>query len=290
MSLSELKVLCEPSTLAIKQAKEVMSYFTKINYEIKKISICGDKPKDISLLTEFPEKSVVRELYKALIDGHGDIAIFSAKDLPCSIPNELEVICLVTTACALKRHKLENNIREVLPLNTHNLRGNLVVVALSNRADLKVLFSQIDARKDYGKVYLIGAGPGSPELMTIKADKILKNVDSIYYDDLLDKTILENYSCKKICVGKRKAKFTYSQNEINEILCQEALRGKKVARLKGGDPFIFGRGGEELHYLQERFIEVEVIPGISSAQAAAASSLIPLTMRDVSTYGKEQLS
>ncbi len=282
MPLSELKILCEPSTPVIKQAKEVMSYFTKINYEIKKISICGDKPKDISLLTEFPEKSVVRELYKALIDGQGDIAIFFAKDLPCSMPNELEVICLVTTACALKRHKLENNIREVLPLNTHNLRGNLVVVALSNRADLKVLFSQIDARKDYGKVYLIGAGPGDPELITIKADKILKNVDSIYYDDLLDKTILKNYFCKKIYVGKRKGKFTYSQNEINEILYQEALRGKKAARLKGGDPFIFGRGGEELHYLQERFIEVEVIPGISSAQAAAAVSLIPLTMRGVS--------
>ncbi len=282
MPLSELKILCEPSTLAIKQAKGVMSYFTEINYEIKEIPCCGDKPKDISLLTEFPVSSVVRELYKALIDGQGDIAILSAKDLTRSMPDKLEVICLVTGTYTLKHLELENKIEGVLPLKTNSLQGSLVVVALSDRADLKVFFSKIDAREYYGKVYLIGAGPGDPELITIKADKILKNVDSIYYDNLLDKTILKNYFCKKIYVGKRKGKFTYSQNEINEILYQEALKGKKVARLKGGDPFIFGRGGEELDYLQEKFIEVEVIPGINSAQAAAAASLIPLTMRGVS--------
>lgn len=282
MPLSGLKILCEPSTPAIKQAKGVMSCFTEIDYEIKEISGCGDKRRDISLSTEFPVSSVVRELYKALIDGQGDIAILSAKDLTFSMPDELEIICLITATRTLKHLELKNKIREVLPLKTYQLKGNLVVIALSNRADLKVFFSKIDARKDYGKVYLIGAGPGDPELITIKADKILKNVDSIYYDNLLDKTILENYFCKKIYVGKRKGKFTYSQNEINEILYQEALRGKKVARLKGGDPFIFGRGGEELGYLQKRFIEVEVIPGISSAQSAAAVSLIPLTMRGVS--------
>ena len=248
MPLSGLKILCEPSTPAIKQAKGVMSCFTEIDYEIKEISGCGDKHRDISLSTEFPVSSVVRELYKALIDGQGDIAILSAKDLTFSMPDELEIICLITATRTLKHLELKNKIRGVLPLKTYQLQGNLVVIALSNRADLKVFFSKIDARKDYGKVYLIGAGPGDPELITIKADKILKNVDSIYYDNLLDKTILENYFCKKIYVGKRKGKFTYSQNEINEILYQEALRGKKVARLKGGDPFIFGRGGEELDY------------------------------------------
>jgi len=134
-------------------------------------------------------------------------------------------------------------------------------------------------RNNYGKVHLVGATLA--DHLTFKADRILKGADIIFYDDLLDGNIVKPYSAKKVYVGKRRGRHSVRQAAINEMMYQAAIRGKQVVRLKCGDPLIFGRGGEEIQYLRERFIRVEVVPGISSAQIAAASSLIPLTMRGV---------
>ena len=136
-----------------------------------------------------------------------------------------------------------------------------------------------------GKVYIVGAGPGDPELLTIKALKILKSADVILYDALVSKDILElsNPKAIKVFVGKREGKHSLSQDEINELLYRYSLLYKNVVRLKGGDPFIFGRGGEEVYYLVNKNVEVEVIPGISSFYSAPESAYIPLTFRGISS-------
>ncbi len=132
-----------------------------------------------------------------------------------------------------------------------------------------------------GKVYLIGAGPGDPKLLTIKAAEIIAASDIIVYDYLVNPEILAHSrrNAELIYVGKRAGEPSTSQSEINRLLVEHAEAGHRVARLKGGDPFIFGRGGEEAEALVEAGIEWEVVPGISSGVAAAAYAGIPLTHR-----------
>lgn len=133
-----------------------------------------------------------------------------------------------------------------------------------------------------GKVYLVGAGPSDAELLTIKAQRLLKEADVIVYDHLVGAAILSMIpeDAKRIDVGKRAGNHTKSQEEINRILCDLALEGKKVIRLKGGDPFLFGRGGEELELLIENDIPFEIVPGVTSAISVPAYSGIPVTHRD----------
>jgi len=139
-----------------------------------------------------------------------------------------------------------------------------------------------DHKKD-GRVYLIGAGPGDPELITVKGRKALESADVVVYDRLVNPELLV-YSIQHsehIFVGKKPGVPSVSQTRINQILISKALAGKTVARLKGGDPFIFGRGGEECEALAAKRIPYEVIPGISSALAAPAYAGIPLTHRNM---------
>lgn len=132
-----------------------------------------------------------------------------------------------------------------------------------------------------GKVVLVGAGPGDLDLLTLKGKEYLKQADCIVYDRLLNKRMLElaKSDCEKIFVGKANHHHTVPQDGINEILYQKALEKKLVVRLKGGDSYVFGRGGEEALYLKERDIAVEVVPGISSSIAALAAAGIPITHR-----------
>ncbi len=136
-----------------------------------------------------------------------------------------------------------------------------------------------------GKVYLVGGGPGDPELLTLKAYKLLQTADVILYDALVNADILNlsKPDCLKIYVGKREGRHALPQEEINHLLYKFASVYDKIVRLKGGDPFVFGRGGEELAFLTERGVEVEVVPGISSALAAPASAFIPITHREVAS-------
>lgn len=134
------------------------------------------------------------------------------------------------------------------------------------------------------KVTLIGAGPGDPELITVKGVKALQNANIVLYDALINRDLL-NYApkkTKKIFVGKRKDFHRYSQDEINELIVKSAFDYGNVVRLKGGDPFIFGRGAEEIDYIESFGIETAVISGISSAMAVPASQGIALTKRGIS--------
>lgn len=136
-----------------------------------------------------------------------------------------------------------------------------------------------------GKVFLVGAGPGDPELLTLKAAKILRFADVVLHDELASPEILKliSQSARVVNVGKRCGKISPSQEEINRLLVQYALLGLQTVRLKGGDPFIFGRGGEELETLREAGIEVELVPGITAVLGAASTAQIPLTHRDLSS-------
>jgi uroporphyrinogen III methyltransferase/synthase len=132
-----------------------------------------------------------------------------------------------------------------------------------------------------GKVYLVGAGPGDPELMTLKAKRLLLEADVVLFDRLLDPRMLEGVKGELIDVGKSAGSHKLSQEGINRLLIEKAEKGKVVVRLKGGDPYLFGRGGEEALALRERGIPVEVVPGVTSAVAAPELAGIPVTHRGI---------
>lgn len=137
----------------------------------------------------------------------------------------------------------------------------------------------------YGSVYLIGAGPGDPDLLTLKAARLLAEADAVAYDRLISPEILNLIpaSAERVFVGKESGCHHCTQDTIHDILFSLAQRHEKVVRLKGGDPFTFGRGGEEALFLIQRGITVEVVPGITSASACAAVAMVPLTHRGLAT-------
>jgi uroporphyrinogen III methyltransferase/synthase len=132
-----------------------------------------------------------------------------------------------------------------------------------------------------GTVYLVGAGPGDPELITLKGRRVLGEADAVVYDHLVDPALLEFAppGCERIFAGKKGGQACRPQEEIDRTLVRLALEGKTVVRLKGGDPFIFGRGGEEAEALAAAGVPFEIVPGVTSALAAGAYAGIPLTHR-----------
>ena len=211
----------------------------------------------------------------------------------------------IVATCALKRLGMEDEIAEVLPFPTHPLQGFLAVTGKKVKSEERrvknqnaesssaseqensSLFTLRSSLKNLlnsqGTVSLVGFGPGDPELLTIKAAKAIDAADIIFYDDLIDDSYLTDKKAEKIYVGKRAGYHHKEQAEINRLLLEAAREGKNVVRLKGGDPMIFAHGSEEIEYLESNLIQVNVIPGITTASALAASQKISLTHRDFSS-------
>ena len=189
----------------------------------------------------------------------------------------------IVATCALKRLGMEDEIAEVLPFPTHPLQGFLAVTAKKGSQALQQAFASKSILDKQGSVSLVGFGPGDPDLLTIKAAKAIDAADIIFYDDLIDDSYLADKKAEKIYVGKRAGYHHKEQADINRLLLEAAREGKNVVRLKGGDPMIFAHGSEEIEYLESNLIKVNVIPGITTASALAASQKISLTHRDFSS-------
>lgn len=136
-----------------------------------------------------------------------------------------------------------------------------------------------------GKVYLVGAGPGDPGLITVRGQEVLRQADVVVYDALIDTRLLDLAPphARRIDAGKRAKAHTLSQDQINELLVQEGQQGHVVVRLKGGDPYLFGRGGEEVSYLARHGVPCEVVPGVTAGIAAPAAAGIPVTHRSIAS-------
>jgi len=136
--------------------------------------------------------------------------------------------------------------------------------------------------REPGKVFLVGAGPGDPELLTLKAARVLREAEAVVFDHLVGEGVLEllNPAARRIYAGKEAGNHSLPQDQINSLLVELAREGLKVVRLKGGDPFIFGRGGEEMEELLASGIACEVVPGITAASGISACTGMPLTHRD----------
>jgi len=143
----------------------------------------------------------------------------------------------------------------------------------------------MNAPVSIGKVWLVGAGPGDPDLLTLRAARLIMAARVVVHDGLVDPRILAMApaAARIISVAKRRSRHSMPQEEINALLVREALAGREVLRLKGGDPFIFGRGGEEAEACAAAGVPVEVVPGISAAIGAGAAALLPLTHRDAAS-------
>ncbi|NNH38387.1 siroheme synthase CysG [Acinetobacter terrae] len=211
-------------------------------------------------------RQIRTQLEATIPHGMGKLADFSGKwraavKAKIENPDERRIFWEDLYASPLKEQVFHDNIAE---------------------ADRLIEQALIEWKKPKGEVYLVGAGPGDPELLTLKALRLMQQADVVIYDRLVSPPILDlcRRDAEKIYVGKARSNHSVPQDGINALLVEYAAQGKRVCRLKGGDPFIFGRGGEEIQELFAAGVAFQVVPGITAASGCSAYAGIPLTHRD----------
>ncbi len=261
-TLNTLKVITRNGALELKQVSKVFDHFSNVQFKLISRPSVGVFPSNAS------SENNQDEADNTVFEGKADLIFQTLTDLPYPLRAGLEIVAL------LEASDTDDS--------TQN-KEQFAIVALANRPELRALFATHDIRNQFGKITLVGFGPGNPDLLTLGGDKALTQSDIIFHDDLLDKEYLQKYAAEKVYVGKRKGSHCFEQAEINRLILDAAIAGKQVVRLKGGDPMIFAHGGEEVEYLERNFIEVNVIPGVSSGIAVASLLKIPLTHRGISS-------
>jgi len=287
-TLNILKVITSGSSLALRLVVRALDLIPDLKFELIDLSSFDFKynenffPED-ALAISYPSKAD-----QAILQGKADCIILPAADLPYPLTAGIEVIALLEAFDQTNSTTIRDNLGIDLKPTDESIsqstgKRQFAIVALANKPELKQLFAVHDIRNQFGKITLVGFGPGNADLLTLGGDKALSQSDVIFHDDLLDKEYLQKYTAEKVYVGKRKGIHRVEQSEINRLILDAAKAGKQVVRLKGGDPMIFAHGGEEVEYLERNFVEVEVIPGVSSGIAVASLLKIPITHRGISS-------
>jgi uroporphyrin-III C-methyltransferase/precorrin-2 dehydrogenase/sirohydrochlorin ferrochelatase len=235
-------------------------------------------------------------IFPAIIDRNPVmIAISSASESPALtryLRNQLDAalssrIPQLAQFVSSLRHSIRSNISD--SKQRQQLWRKLMSSAMPNlvlagkEEEAQAVCNNVIAEKEHsGEVFLVGAGPGDPDLLTLKAVRLIQQADIVFYDRLVSPAILEycNSKAEMHYVGKAKSDHSVPQNDINQLLADHAKKGKTVLRLKGGDPFIFGRGGEEIELLADQQVPFQVVPGITAASGCSSYAGIPLTHRD----------
>ena len=269
---------------------------TKINKEIAKIS------KEKNILINMAEDSISgNTLIPSVVDRDPiKIAVSSGAASPILtrlVKTKLETV-IPYSFSKLAEFMMEYRSAVKKTFSKISERRNFWEIFLDGPISEMVLSGHVDKAKKAleksleekvmlektGEVYLVGAGPGDPELLSFKALRLMQKADIVIYDRLVSRPIMNliRQDAEKIYVGKQRADHTMPQENINQLLARLALEGKKVLRLKGGDPFIFGRGGEEIESLIKDDIPFQIVPGITAASGCASYAGIPLTHRDYS--------
>ncbi|WP_201527224.1 uroporphyrinogen-III C-methyltransferase [Psychrobacter frigidicola] len=252
----------------------------------KLAKLAGDFRSEVKI--KIPTLTGRRQFWERVFEGQVSELMFAGNETQAA--EQLQANLDSTAAQIIKNNSIKTNI--ATPASQHSdvqhvQSASITSLVLTDEftthhRNISHDHTEINPVQPVGEVYIVGAGPGDPELLTFKALRLMQQADIVFYDALVSPQVLDlcRRDADKIFVGKKRSNHAVAQLGINELLVNEAKKGRRVVRLKGGDPFIFGRGGEEIESLRAHGIPYQVVPGITAANAAASYAGIPLTHRD----------
>ena len=250
----------------------------------KLAKMAGDFRSEVK--TKIPTLTGRRQFWERAFEGQVSELMFAGNETQAAAQLRADLdstAAQINKDTASKTHPVSYSHQNHNALKTQSASTTAPVLSVGNEAyDSSPNFKVAKPSPPIGEVYIVGAGPGDPELLTFKALRLMQQADIVFYDALVSPQVLDlcRRDADKVFVGKKRSNHAVAQLGINELLINEAKKGRRVVRLKGGDPFIFGRGGEEIESLRAHDIPYQVVPGITAANAAASYAGIPLTHRD----------